>query len=126
MDKTRVTDRADGSLFLLCPFAATLYYTNVQLQGASGAGKTTLLEVLANRISTGVVSGEKMIGANYRHHGFTRKIGYAQQQDIHLATSTVREALEFSALLRQPGNNTRMERLAHVKDVIDILDMADF
>lgn len=66
------------------------------LIGATGAGKTTLLNVLANRASTGVISGEKLTGAKYQDEGFARKVGYAQQQDFNTPKSTVREALIFS------------------------------
>lgn len=45
------------------------------------------------------------------------------QQDLHLETSTVREALEFSALLRQPTEYKREEKLAYVDHVIRILEM---
>jgi ABC-type multidrug transport system ATPase subunit len=48
------------------------------------------------------------------------------QQDIHLDTSTVREALEFSALLRQPPEYGREERLAYVEHVIRLLDMEEY
>lgn len=48
------------------------------------------------------------------------------QQDLHLATSTVREALEFSALLRQPIEYSHDERLAYVDHVIDLLDMQEY
>lgn len=65
------------------------------LMGASGAGKTTLLNVLANRKSTGIVSGDISTLGGHRKSSFARKIGYAQQQNLHLATSTVREALTF-------------------------------
>lgn len=41
-------------------------------------------------------------------------------------TSTVREALEFSALLRQPTEYSREERLAYVDHVIDLLDMQKY
>lgn len=53
-------------------------------------------------------------------------MGYAQQQNLHLATSTVREALEFSALLRQPKKFSRAEKLAYVDEVIATLDMVQF
>ena len=96
------------------------------LKGSSGAGKTTLLNVLANRASTGVVSGEKIVHANYQDSGFGRKIGYAQQQDLHLVTSTVRDALTFSALLRQPPQYSRAEKLAYAEEVIETLDMKTF
>ena len=43
--------------------------------------------------------------------------------DVHDPTSTVREALEFSALLRQPAKYSREEKLAHVDAVINMLSL---
>lgn len=57
---------------------------------------------------------------------FQRQTGYVMQQDIHLETSTVREALAFSALLRQGHEYTRGERLAYVDHVISMLDMYQY
>jgi ABC-type multidrug transport system ATPase subunit len=54
---------------------------------------------------------------------FRRQTGYVQQQDLHLASSTVREALTFSAVLRQPHTVSREEKLAYVEEVIDTLEM---
>lgn len=42
---------------------------------------------------------------------------------MHDGTATVREALEFSALLRQPSYYTREEKLAYVDSVLDILNL---
>ncbi|KAL9122092.1 MAG: hypothetical protein Q9187_001352 [Circinaria calcarea] len=96
------------------------------LMGASGAGKTTLLNVLANRVSIGVVDGETLIDNSSRGEGFARKVGYAQQQDLHLSTSTVREALTFSALLRQPPHYSQSQKKAYVDEVIETLGMTAF
>jgi ABC-type multidrug transport system ATPase subunit len=46
--------------------------------------------------------------------------------DLHLSTSTVREALNFSALLRQPAKTPRQEKLDYVTEVIKLLDMEDY
>lgn len=100
--------------------------TLTALMGASGAGKTTLLNVLANRTSTGIISGEKSTLGGHHNDSFARKIGYAQQQDFHLATSTVREALSFSAILRQSKTHAMTDRLAWVEEVIETLDMELF
>jgi ATP-binding cassette, subfamily G (WHITE), member 2, PDR len=94
--------------------------------GVSGAGKTTLLDVLASRTTMGVVSGEMLVDGRQRDSGFQRKTGYVQQQDLHLATSTVREALNFSALLRQPKATPRKEKLAYVDEVITVLEMESY
>lgn len=89
----------------------------------SGAGKTTLLDVLASRTTMGVVTGQMLVDGRERDTGFQRKTGYVQQQDLHLATSTVREALTFSAVLRQSKNIPRSEKLAYVDEVIKVLEM---
>ncbi|KAK8085188.1 ABC multidrug transporter [Apiospora hydei] len=96
--------------------------TLTALMGVTGSGKTTLLDVLANRASFGVPSGEVCIDGHARDASFQRKIGYAQQEDVHLPTATVREALEFSALLRQ-SNTSKEERMQYVDTVIQMLDM---
>ena len=57
---------------------------------------------------------------------FQRKTGYVQQQDLHLETTTVREALRFSAMLRQPKSVPTSEKHVFVEEVIDMLNMRDF
>jgi ATP-binding cassette subfamily G (WHITE) protein 2 (PDR) len=74
----------------------------------------------------GVISGDMFVDGRQRDESFQRKTGYVMQQDIHLQTSTVREALEFSALLRQPPEYEREERLAYVDHVISLLDMEQY
>lgn len=91
--------------------------------GASGAGKTTLLDVLASRVTMGVVHGQMLVNGRQRDNGFQRKTGYVQQQDLHLATSTVREALNFSAILRQPRTTPRKEKLEYVNEILQVLEM---
>ncbi|XDG05108.1 hypothetical protein ABKA04_004723 [Annulohypoxylon sp. FPYF3050] len=100
--------------------------TLTALMGATGAGKTTLLDVLANRATFGTASGGVYIDGTPRDVTFQRKIGYVQQEDIHLPTTTVREALEFSALLRQPGTKSKSEKLSYVENVIRVLDMESY
>ncbi|KIX03156.1 uncharacterized protein Z518_06707 [Rhinocladiella mackenziei CBS 650.93] len=100
--------------------------TLTALMGVSGAGKTTLLDVLATRVTMGVITGEMLVDGRQRDESFQRKTGYVQQQDLHLETSTVREALNFSALLRQPAHIPRKEKLAYVDEIIKLLEMSDF
>lgn len=100
--------------------------TLTALMGVTGAGKTSLLDVLANRVTIGVVTGEMLVDGRMRDSSFQRKTGYVQQQDLHLETSTVREALVFSALLRQPATTPRPEKLAYVEEVIKMLGMEDY
>ncbi|KAE8372806.1 ABC-2 type transporter-domain-containing protein [Aspergillus bertholletiae] len=100
--------------------------TLTALMGVTGAGKTSLLDVLANRVTMGVITGEMLVDGRVRDDSFQRKTGYVQQQDLHLETSTVREALIFSAVLRQPASTPRKEKLAYVEEVIKMLNMEEY
>lgn len=100
--------------------------TLTALMGASGAGKTTLLDTLANRVTMGVVSGEMYVNGYPRDNTFQRSTGYAMQQDIHLKTATVREALVFSACLRQPFSTPYSEKVKYIDNVLKILEMEPY
>ena len=97
--------------------------TLTALMGASGSGKTTLLDVLASRVTMGTIYGHMFVNGHLRDASFQRSTGYAQQQDLHLQTSTVREALRFSAYLRQPASVSKSEKNEYVESVIKILEM---
>jgi ATP-binding cassette subfamily G (WHITE) protein 2 (PDR) len=100
--------------------------TLTALMGVSGAGKTTLLDVLAQRVSMGVVTGDMLVSGKPLDESFQRNTGYVQQQDLHLETTTVREALRFSAMLRQPKSVSKREKYEFVEDVIKMLNMQEF
>jgi ABC-type multidrug transport system ATPase subunit len=100
--------------------------TLTALMGVTGAGKTSLLDVLADRITIGVVSGDMLVDGRLRDDSFQRKTGYVQQQDLHMEASTVREALVFSALLRQPASISRQDKVAYVEEVIRMLGMEEY
>jgi ATP-binding cassette, subfamily G (WHITE), member 2, SNQ2 len=93
------------------------------LMGASGAGKTTLLDVLADRKNVGVITGDVLIDAKPRGIEFQRGTAYCEQIDVHEDTQTVREALRFSAYLRQPHHVSKEEKDAYVEQVIALLEM---
>lgn len=93
------------------------------LMGASGAGKTTLLDVLADRKNVGVVTGDVLIDAKPRGIEFQRGTAYCEQLDVHEDTQTVREALRFSAYLRQPYHVSKQEKDEYVEQVIALLEM---
>ncbi|KAM5517453.1 ABC transporter [Fusarium oxysporum f. sp. phaseoli] len=113
----RILDHVDG---WVQPGVTTV------LMGASGAGKTTLLDTLAGRISVGVLSGDTLVNGIPTGRSFPHQIGYVQQQDLHLNTMTVREALEFSAVLRQSDSIPREEKLAYIDEVISVLEMSEY
>ena len=95
------------------------------LMGASGAGKTTLLNVLAQRIRFGVVTGGFLVDGQPLPKSFQRSSGFAEQQDVHEPTATVREALRFSAKLRQPKEVPLQEKYDYCEKIIDLLEMRD-
>jgi ATP-binding cassette, subfamily G (WHITE), member 2, SNQ2 len=93
------------------------------LMGSSGAGKTTLLNTLAQRINFGVVTGDFLIDGSPLPRSFQRATGFAEQMDVHEPTATVREALRFSALLRQPKETPIQEKYDYCETIIDLLEM---
>ena len=77
------------------------------IMGPSGAGKSSLLNLLAGRVATGVngavVNGKVMLdGKALKPNEFRSQVAYVMQEDALFATQTPVEALQFSALLRNP------------------------
>ena len=95
------------------------------LMGSSGAGKTTLLDVLASRKNIGVVSGDILVDNKKPGKEYQRSTSYAEQQDVHEPTQTVREAFRFSAHLRQSSHIPLEERNEYVEEIIGLLEMED-
>lgn len=95
----------------------------VALMGSSGAGKTTLLNTLAQRQKIGVVSGETLVNGSPLGSEFQRGTGFCEQADIHEGSSTIREALEFSALLRQESHIPKAEKIAYVDRIMALLEL---
>ena len=97
----------------------------VALMGASGAGKTTLLNTLSQRQRMGIVSGEMLVDGRPLNSEFQRVTGFVEQMDLHDMTATIREAIEFSAILRQERHIPKAEKLAYVDEIIDLLELRD-
>jgi ABC-type multidrug transport system ATPase subunit/ABC-type multidrug transport system permease subunit len=95
------------------------------LMGSSGAGKTTLLDVLAQRKTEGTINGSILVDGRPLSISFQRSAGYCEQLDVHEPLATVREALEFSALLRQSRTTPRAEKLKYVDTIVSLLEMQD-
>ena len=93
------------------------------LMGSSGAGKTTLLDVLAQRKTQGTINGSVFVDGRPIPVSFQRSAGYVEQLDVHEPLATVREALEFSALLRQSRDTPDNEKLRYVDTIIDLLEL---
>jgi ABC-type multidrug transport system ATPase subunit/ABC-type multidrug transport system permease subunit len=93
------------------------------LMGASGAGKTTLLDVLAQRKTQGVVEGTILLNGRALRKDFERITGYVEQMDVHNPYLTVREALQYSAKLRQEPEIPLQEKLDYVEQVLEMMEM---
>ena len=74
----------------------------------------------------GSLSGSIFLDGRPLPRSFSRFMGYVQQQDIHLPTQTVREALQVTARLRRPVEVPTEEKDIYVEDVIHMLEMEDF
>ncbi|KAJ3558376.1 hypothetical protein NP233_g11520 [Leucocoprinus birnbaumii] len=96
------------------------------LMGESGAGKTTLLNVLAQRTTSGVVSGDRFVNGHALPNDFQAQTGYCQQMDTHMPECTVREALLFSAKLRQPASVPLSEKEAYVEKCLKMCGLENF
>lgn len=56
---------------------------------------------------------------------FQRGTGFCEQMDLHDPTQTIREAIEFSAILRQERTVSRKDKLAYVDSIIELLELGD-
>ncbi|KAH9524964.1 hypothetical protein Btru_028356, partial [Bulinus truncatus] len=91
----------------------------VALMGASGAGKSTLLNVLTSRNTKHyTVTGEVRVEGWNIGSCMTGISAYVQQNDIFISTLTVREQLQFRALLRMDNKLDKATRLRRVEEVI--------
>ena len=97
----------------------------VALMGASGAGKTTLLNTLSQRQRMGITEGEMLVDGKTLGPEFKRITGFVEQMDLHEMTATIREAIEFSAILRQERQIPKQEKLKYVDEIIDLLELRD-
>ncbi|KAK9342235.1 ABC-2 type transporter-domain-containing protein [Lipomyces starkeyi] len=95
------------------------------LMGSSGAGKTTLLDVLAQRKTEGTIHGSVLVDGRPIPISFQRSASYVEQLDVHEPLATVREALEYSALLRQSRDTPTDEKLRYVDTIVDLLELND-
>ncbi|KAK9244185.1 hypothetical protein V1506DRAFT_579090 [Lipomyces tetrasporus] len=84
---------------------------------------TTLLNALSQRMTFGTVTGEVLLDGSTPSKDFQRTTGFVEQQDLHEANQTVREALRFSARLRQTADMPLEEKYAYVEAIIKLLDV---
>ena len=87
--------------------------------------QTTLLETLASRKTVGTIVNADQIRINGapKSVAASNLLAYVEQQDVHLPTATVREALEFSAKLRLPPTVDAETRHAFVISVMELVGL---
>ncbi|KAL4442124.1 hypothetical protein ABPG77_011385 [Micractinium sp. CCAP 211/92] len=94
------------------------------LMGGSGAGKTTLMDCILGRKTTGLIRGDIFVNGHPKVQAtWSRVCGYVEQQDVHSAGATVREALVFSARLRLTEDITMEQVLQVVDDTLEMVDL---
>lgn len=100
--------------------------TMTALMGSSGAGKTTLMDVIAGRKTGGKIRGKILLnGHEATDLAIRRCTGYCEQMDIHSEAATFREALTFSAFLRQSSDVPDAKKYDTVEECLELLDMQD-
>ncbi|CAI5729553.1 unnamed protein product [Hyaloperonospora brassicae] len=98
--------------------------TITALMGSSGAGKTTLMDVIAGRKTGGTIGGHILLnGVPATDLAIRRSTGYCEQMDIHCESATFREALTFSAFLRQGADVPDSQKYDSVNECLELLDL---
>lgn len=90
------------------------------LMGPSGSGKTTMLDILADRISSGTISGTIELNGEKRDVKTFRAVtSYVAQEDALLGSFTVLETLQMAAKLSLPSSITHTMINERVQSVLD-------
>jgi len=85
--------------------------------------RTTLLNTLSQRHQVGVITGEIQMDGRPLGIEFQRGTGYCEQMDVHDPAQTVREAMEFSAILRQPASVPKAEKIDYANKLMVLLEL---
>uniref|UniRef100_A0A0D9ZAS9 ABC transporter domain-containing protein n=1 Tax=Oryza glumipatula TaxID=40148 RepID=A0A0D9ZAS9_9ORYZ len=88
------------------------------IMGPSGCGKTTLLDTLAGRLDLNLkMRGQILINGRSQKLAFGTS-AYVTQDNVLMATLTVREAIYYSAQIQLPDTMSTAEKLARADDTV--------
>lgn len=92
----------------------------------SGAGKSSLLNVLA-AVESGpsTISGKILLNGKQQKTGYRNIVAYVRQDDSLYPTLTVKECVEYSAMLRLPRHMTAAEKAGHAWKTLQELNLVD-
>ena len=93
------------------------------IMGPTGCGKTTLLDSLCGRKDPVGLSGTILIGNSRQPKNFRQVCGYVAQDDVIMATLTVRENLAFSIDCRT--NYNEQEKKTIIDQTLKELGLTD-
>jgi ABC-type lipoprotein export system ATPase subunit len=94
------------------------------LLGPSGAGKSTLMDMLAQRKSTGQLSGTVLVDGLPAESSFIRSTAYVPQNDNFVPVMTTLEVMQFYAGIILPRDWTTARRAARVNEVLTDMGLA--
>ncbi|KAL4094255.1 hypothetical protein PRIC1_009918 [Phytophthora ramorum] len=95
------------------------------IMGPSGSGKTTLVDLLADRISSGLVTGTiELNGVDRVTKTFRAVTSYVAQEDTLLGSFTVVETMKMAAKLSLPNSVVMTDIHSRVESVMDAMGLA--
>ena len=94
----------------------------VAVMGASGCGKSTFLNCLALRDQS--FEGQIVLNDAPVNKQYLSLVGFVDQHDLFYPTQTVREHLEFHAMVRLGGEVRKRTKLARVQEVLIELNLS--
>ncbi|KIX03154.1 uncharacterized protein Z518_06705 [Rhinocladiella mackenziei CBS 650.93] len=103
-------------------------WEDVQYEVPCQSGTKKLLNGINGYVqpqTVGKLSGSMLVDGQPPGVEFQRGTGFCKQMNLHDKTATIREALEFSAVLRQGRHISKREKLDCVDRIIDLLELYD-
>ncbi|EGZ16359.1 ABCG transporter ABC superfamily [Phytophthora sojae] len=94
------------------------------IMGPSGSGKTTLVDLLADRLSTGQMTGTiELNGSERVTKTFRAVTSYVAQEDTLLGSFTVVETMNMAARLSLPNSVVMTDIHSRVESVMDAMGL---